>query len=478
MICSSAVTSFDDNAFAFILLPRSAPLLYGAIIPMEPLSPFPWFDAATILVLIAVNGVFAMSELAIVSARQAKLQAMADGGKRGASAALRLARDPGKFLSTVQIGITLIGIINGAYSGSTLGEPIAQRLAALGVPADWSDTLGFSIVISITTYASLVVGELVPKQFALIAPERIAVIVAGPMEVLARITAPIVWLLDKSSAFIFQMLGLRRDSREALTTEELRMVFAEATHAGIIEEHEHKVIAGVVRLADRPVREVMTPRTDVDRISANATEEEVRDALVNSLHTRLPVTGENGDDIIGVVQARDIVVAQIAGQPLDIKQLMRRAEIVPDQLDAMDALEILRTTEVPMLLVHDEYGHFEGLVTPNDLLAAIAGEFASDQAQGSAPNIVTLDDGSMLVSGSMAADAMAEALCIDLPDERDYATAAGHVLHILRHLPEEGEAFTDQGWRFEVVDMDGRKIDKIRVRLAQKATKKDKVEGL
>jgi putative hemolysin len=445
---------------------------------MEPLSPFPWFDAATILVLIAVNGVFAMSELAIVSSRTAKLQAMADGGRRGASAALRLARDPGKFLSTVQIGITLIGIINGAYSGSTLGEPIGQRLAALGIDADWAETLGFGIVISLTTYASLVVGELVPKQFALVAPERIAVIVAGPMEVLARVTAPIVWLLDKSSALIFQLLGLRRDSREALTAEELRMVFAEATHAGIIEEHEHKVIAGVVRLADRPVREVMTPRTDVDRISVNASEEEVRDVLVHSPHTRIPVTGENGDDIIGVVQSRDIVAAQIGGKRLDLHDLMRRAEIVPDQLDAMDALEILRSSDVPMLLVHDEYGHFEGIVTPNDLLAAIAGEFASDQAQGSAPNIVTLEDGSMLVSGSMAADAMAEALCIDLPDDRDYATAAGHVLHILRHLPEEGESFVDQGWKFEVVDMDGRKIDKLRVKLAKKASRNAIVEDL
>lgn len=430
------------------------------------------------MVLIAVNGVFAMSELAIVSSRPAKLQAMADASKRGANAALRLARDPGKFLSTVQIGITLIGIINGAYSGSTLGEPIAQRLAALGVPVDWSDTLGFSIVISLTTYASLVVGELVPKQFALVAPERIAVIVAGPMEVLARITAPVVWLLDRSSALIFRMLGLRRDSREALTTEELRMVFAEATHAGIIEEHEHKVIAGVVRLADRPVREVMTPRTDVDRISVDASEDEVRDVLLHSLHTRIPVTGENGDDIIGVVQSRDIVAAQIKGEPLDIRALMRRADIIPDQLDAMDALEILRSSDVPMLLVHDEYGHFEGIVTPNDLLSAIAGEFASDQAQGSAANIVKLDDGSMLVSGAMSADAMAEALDIDLPDDRDYATAAGHVLHILRHLPQEGEAFVDQGWHFEVVDMDGRKIDKLRVRLAEKATKKRAVEGL
>lgn len=445
---------------------------------MEPFHPFPWFDAAIILVLIAVNGVFAMSELAIVSARTAKLQAMADGGSKGAVAALRLTRDPGKFLSTVQIGITLIGIIAGAYSGSALGQPVAERIASLGVSANLADNLGFGIVISITTYASLVIGELVPKQFALIAPESIAIVMARPMEMLAKVTAPIVWLLDKSSALIFQTLGLRRDSRQALTTEELRMVFAEATHAGIIEEHEHKVIAGVVRLADRPVREVMTPRTDVDRIAADAGPDTVRDALLTSLHTRLPVFGDDKDDIIGVVQARDIVVAQMQGQPLDLRALMRRAEIVPDQLDAMDALEILRSAEVPMLLVHDEYGHFEGLVTPNDLLAAIAGEFASDQAQGSAPNIVTLDDGSMLVSGAMAADAMAEALCIDLPEDRDYATAAGHVLHILRHLPEEGQSFIDQGWHFEVVDMDGRKIDKLRVSLAKKASRNDAVGDL
>ena len=445
---------------------------------METLPAFPWFDAATILALIALNGVFAMSELAIVSARTAKLKAMADDGSRGALAALRLARNPGKFLSTVQIGITLIGIIAGAYSGSTLGRPVGDYLAALGMSPDWAATTGFGIVIGITTYFSLVVGELVPKQFALIAPERIAVVMAAPMELLARVTAPIVWLLDRSSAAIFKMLGLQRDSREALTTEELRMVFAEATHAGIIEEHEHKVIAGVVRLADRPVREVMTPRTDVDRIAVDASADEVRNALINSLHTRLPVTGDDIDDIIGVVQARDIVAAQMQGLPLDLRALMRRAEIVPDQLDAMDALEILRSSDVPMLLVHDEYGHFEGLVTPNDLLAAIAGEFASDQAQGSAPNIIKLDDGSMLVSGSMAADAMAEALDIDLPEGRDYATAAGHVLHILRHLPHEGESFTDQGWHFEVVDMDGRKIDKLRVHLAKKTPRLNAVAGL
>lgn len=426
-------------------------------------TPFPWIDALIILALIALNGVFAMSELAIVSARSARLQAMADAGSNGAAAALRLGRDPGKFLSTVQIGITLIGIIAGAYSGASLGGPMGEQLAMMGMDAEWAPTIGFSIVIGITTYASLVVGELVPKQFALIAPERIAALMARPMEWMAWISAPIVWLLDRSSLMIFRLLGLKRDNRDALTAEELRVVFAEATHAGIIEEHEHKVIAGVVRLADRPVREVMTPRTAVDWIAVDATASEVRDRLLHSLHTRLPVMGDSVDEVLGIVQSRDIVAAQLAGKPIDLQALLRKAEIVPDQLDAMDALEILRSADVPMLLVHDEYGHFEGIVTPNDLLAAIAGEFASDQEQGSAANIVALDDGSMLIDGGMSADAMAGALDIDLPDDRDFATAAGFVLHILRRLPNEGDHFTEDGWHFQVVDMDGRKIDKLRV---------------
>jgi putative hemolysin len=430
---------------------------------MDP-TPFPWIDALIILALIALNGVFAMSELAIVSSRPARLQAMADGGSSGAATALKLARDPGKFLSTVQIGITLIGIIAGAYSGASLGVPMAERLMASGIDREWALTLGFGLVIGITTYAAIVIGELIPKQLALVSPERVAKAVARPMEWLAWAAAPFVWLLDVSSRIFFKLLGLNRDNRDALTTEELKVVFTEATHAGIIEEHEHKVISGVVRLADRPVREVMTPRTEVDSISADASAADIRAMLIGSPHTRIPVVGESVDDIIGVVQSRDIVAAQLEGRPLELRTMVRKAEIVPDQLDAMDALEILRSADVPMLLVHDEYGHFEGIVTPNDLLAAIAGEFASDQEQGSAANIVTLDDGSMLVSGAMSADAMASALDITLPEDRDYATAAGHVLHVLRHLPVEGESFTDSGWHFEVVDMDGRKIDKLRVR--------------
>lgn len=427
------------------------------------MTDFPWLDAATIMALIALNGVFAMSELAIVSARTAKLSAMAEAGNKGAAMAIELAKDPGKFLSTVQIGITLIGIIAGAYSGASLGGPVAERLVALGMDNAMASTFGFGLVIGITTYFSLVIGELVPKQFALVAPERLASIMAMPMRWLSIIAAPFVWVLDKSSALIFRALGLRRDSRDALSAEELRMIFAEATSAGIIEEHEQKVIAGVVRLADRPVREVMTPRTEVDWIAADASPEDVNEALLKSPHTRLPVAEENVDNIIGVVQARDIMRSQIKGSTTNMRTLMRRATIVPDQLDAMDALEQLRSAEVPMLLVHDEYGHFEGIVTPNDLLTAIAGEFASDRDIGAAPEIVTLNDGSRIISGAMSADNMSEMLGINLPEDRDYATVAGHALHVLRHLPSEGEIFEDQGWQFEIIDMDGRKIDKVRI---------------
>ncbi|WP_423604788.1 hemolysin family protein [Sphingomonas sp. MS122] len=430
---------------------------------MDPLPPFPWIDVAIILALVALNGVFAMSELAIVSARKARLEAMVRTGRRGAQTAIDLAADPGKFLSTVQIGITLIGIVAGAYSGASLGTPVAARIAAMGVEPQTAQTAGFTIVIALTTYASLIVGELVPKQFALRSPEPIAVVMATPMKWLARITAPLVWLLDQSSALVFRLLGMNRESENRVTAEELHMLVAEATHSGVIEEHERSIISGVVRLADRPVREVMTPRTEVDWIDANLDEAGIRQALAETPHTRLPVAEGSVDAVVGVVQARDVVTALIRGEPLDLKALMHPAPVLPDQVDAMDALGALRRAAVPMGFVHDEYGHFEGIVTPADLLAAIAGEFASDADVGDHPAITVRDDGSLLVSGQLAADALAERIKIELPEDRDYATVAGLALAVLKRLPQEGESFTEQGWRFEIVDMDGHKIDKLLV---------------
>jgi putative hemolysin len=424
-----------------------------------PLTPFPWFDVVLIALLIALNGVFAMSELAIVSARQARLKAMVKAGRPGAQTALDLAADPSRFLSTVQIGITLIGILAGAYSGASLGGPVAERLMLIGAPPEYAQALGFSLVIVLTTYVSLVIGELVPKQIALRAPERLAAFMALPMLWLARATAPFVWLLDRTSALIFRLLRLQRDSKSRVTAEELHIVVAEAHHAGVLEESERAIISGIVRLADRPTREIMTPRTDVDWIDIDADIDAIRAKLIETPHSRLPVAQGSVDQLVGVVQSRDVVKALVEGRPLDLSMLMREAPVVPDQMDAMDALLVLRGAEVPMAFVHDEYGHFDGLVTPADLLAALAGSFASNSDTD--PPLVEREDGSWLVSGSLSADALTDQLGINLPDDRDYSTVAGFALSVLKRLPETGEHFTHGQWHFEVVDMDGRKIDKL-----------------
>ncbi len=431
----------------------------------SPLTPFPWADVVIILALVVLNGVFAMSELAIVSSRRPRLQAAQKAGKAGARAALALAEDPGRFLSTVQIGITLVGIVAGAYSGASLGAPVGQRLAllGLGLEPDTAQTLGFVLVISLTTYASLIIGELVPKQFALRAPEPIAIIMAPVMLWLSKAAGPLVWLLDGSSALIFRLIGMQRDSQAHVTAEELHLIVAEASKSGVIEESERAIISGVVRLADRPVREVMTPRTEVDWIDADSDARTLRARLLETPHTRLPVGQGSVEEIIGVVQARDIMSALLRREKIDLRALLRPVAVVPDQVDAMDALEVLRRSDVPMVMVHDEYGHFEGIVTPSDLMSAIAGTFASDADLYDEPDCVERDDGSLIVSGQMAMDQLAERIGIDLAEERDYATVAGHALWWFKHLPEVGESFEDQGWLFEIVDMDGRKIDKLLV---------------
>lgn len=428
--------------------------------PVSP-TPFPWFDLVIIIALIALNGLFAMSELAIVSARKARMEAMARAGKRGARTAMELAADPGKFLSTVQIGITLIGILAGAYSGASLGGPVGERLVMFGLPAESAPEVGFGLVIAVTTFASLIIGELVPKQFALRAPEPIAATMAIPMLWLSRLTLPLVWLLDKTSALIFRIIGLARESENHVTAEELHLIVAEASSAGVIEESERAIISGVVRLADRPVREVMTPRTEVEWIDINADPAAIRAQLADIPHTRMPVADGSVDRIIGVVHARDLVRALLKDEPIDLHSFLRKGIVIPDHVEAMDALKALREAEVPIAFIHDEYGHFEGLLAPADLLAAIAGEFASDQDDDTDPPLVEREDGSWLISGTLAADTMADRLGIDLPEDRDFATAAGFALWLLKHLPKTGESFGHKGWRFEVVDMDGRRIDKL-----------------
>jgi putative hemolysin len=427
----------------------------------DHLTPIPWIAVLIILAMIALNGVLAMSELAIVSSREARLKAMARSGSAGAKCALELAAEPGRFLSTVQSGITLIAIFAGAFSGEKLGDPTAQRLAALGLDPDTAHTVGFGVVIVLTTYVSLVIGEIVPKQIALRSPEPIAVLMAPPLRWLSKVTAPFVWVLERSSALIFKLFGLDKESKNHVTAEELHLVVAEAQTAGVLEEDERAMISGIVRLADRPVREVMTPRTEVDWIDVHAEPGEIQQVLLESPHSRIPVADGAVENIVGVIQTRDVMAALLEGRRIDLKRLCRKAPVIPDLMDAMDALTVLRNADVPLALVHDEYGHLDGIVTPGSILAALAGTFASDVDQGEEPTLIERDDGSWLVSGAASADLLSDRLGINLPADRDYATVAGFALSVLKHLPDTGESFRHDGWKFEIVDMDGRKIDKL-----------------
>ena len=427
----------------------------------DHISPIPWTDVLIILALIALNGVFAMSELAIVSSREARLKAMAKSGSRGAQCALDLVAEPGRFLSTVQIGITLIGILAGAYSGASLGTPAAQRLELLGLDPETAKGVGFGLVIVVTTFFSLIIGDLVPKQFALRSPEPIAAVMSQPMRWLSKVTAPFGWLLDRTSALIFRLLGMNRESKNQVTAEELHLVVAEAQTAGVLEEDERAMISGIVRLADRPVREVMTPRMEIDWIDVGASPEEIRRELLENPHSRIPVADGSIENIVGVIQTRDVLAANIRGEPLDLQSLCRKAPVIPDLMDAMDALAVLRNADVPLALVHDEYGHLDGIVTPGSILAALAGTFAHDVEHGEEPPLVEREDGSWLVSGAASADLLGDRLGVNLPADRDYSTVAGFALSVLKHLPETGETFRYDGWSFEIVDMDGRKIDKL-----------------
>ena len=417
-------------------------------------------ELAIVLFLVLLNGVFALSELAVVSARRPRLQAMIEARRPGSRSALTLSEDPGRFLSTVQIGITLVGILAGAFSGATLGGRLTVFLESTGLSSGVAEPLGFTLVVAVITYLSIVVGELTPKRLALRAPETIACLVAPGMTLLSRVATPVAWLLDASTGLVFRLLGIRSEPESAVTDAEIHSLVAEAHDAGVIESAERHMISGVMRLGDRPVRGVMTPRTDVDWIDLSTSEERQRERLATTQHSRLPVADGSIDQMLGVVQTRELLSQALSGRPLDIRGSLRTAPVMMDGADALDALEVLRHAEVPMVLVYDEYGHFEGMVTPADVLEAIAGAFRAD-ADTAEPGAVQRDDGSWLLAGWLPADEMAELLGLKLPPRRDYQTTAGYVLAAFERLPRVGEHIQADGWHFEVVDLDGNRIDKL-----------------
>ena len=419
-----------------------------------------WFEIAIVLILILVNGLLAMSEMAIVSARPARMKVMAERGDHGAAIALRLAEEPGRFLSSVQIGITLVGVLSGAFSGATLGARLAAVLPSLGVPASLAQPLGMGGVVVVITYLSLIVGELVPKQLALRAPERVAARVAPLMQGVSRVAAPLVWLLDRSGRLVLALLGQSGDDRQSISDEEIRLVISEAETAGVMHRAETEMIAGVMRIADRSARRLMTSRRDIEPLDVADSWQVVARKFRDSRRTRLPVGDGDPNNLIGVVASVDLL-SQSRSAAFDLRNVMQPAPIIPETMDAPEVIARLRASPGQMLLVYDEYGHFEGVVTPMDVLEAITGEFVGwDDDE---PKVVEREDGSLLVAGWMPADEFADRLGVPLPEDHDYSTAAGLVLDLTGRLPLVGDHVNWQGWRIEVVDLDGRRIDKLLV---------------
>jgi putative hemolysin len=416
-------------------------------------------EILVILALILLNGVLAMSELATVSARPARLKPL-ETKSRGARLALRLAENPGRFLSTVQIGITAVGVLSGALSGATLGLRLQGWLQAQGVDPEWAATLGVGGVVVVITYFSLVVGELVPKQIALRNPEAIAIRVAPAMTLLAVVGAPLVWFLDRSGKGLLWLIGARAASDSRMTEEEMHVLLAEAHEGGVLETEERHMISGVMRLSDRTARALMTPRHEIEMLPLDATGVEAVAAIRKVSRPRMPIVDTEGE-VLGIVLLTDAFQAVSRRETLDLKSLVRAVPVVSDRADALDVLEILHKSEHHLALVYDEYGHFEGIITTGDVLEAIIGAVAaSDEDE---PAIVQREDGSKLVAGWMPVDEFCDMLGLPRELAGEYDTVAGLVLHQLGHIPELGAHFSAEGFRFEVIDLDGRRIDKVLV---------------
>ncbi|BCH59823.1 hemolysin [Agrobacterium vitis] len=420
------------------------------------------FAEIVIVVLLTIlNGVLAMSELAVVSARPARLRVLAEAGHRGSAVAIRLAENPGRFLSTVQIGITLVGVLSGAFSGATLGARLTQWLLLQGMSEALANTLGVGCVVVGITYLSLIVGELVPKQIALRNPEMVASRMAGAMLILSKVSLPLVWLLDGSGRAVLSLLGQKGASSGTVTDEEIKTVLAEAQSAGVIESEESQMISGVMRLADRTARGLMTPRRDVELISVDDTIEEIRQALRESQHSRLPVRNGNSDEIVGVMLVKNFYDALANGGTVDIRSIISDVPIVSDLAGAIDIIQSIRKTVLHMVLVYDEYGHFEGIITSGDILEAITGAYQEEGEEE--PALLMREDGSYLVAGWTPIDEFIEHIRVPVDDDPDFTTVAGYVLDELKRIPALGESFVKNGWKFEVVDLDGRRIDKLLV---------------
>lgn len=419
-----------------------------------------WLELAIVVGLILLNGFFAMAELAIVSSRRIRLQQMAEAGSGGAARALALAEQPGRFLSGVQVGITLIGILSGAFGGSTLGARLGEILNDYPLFAPRGNEIAFVLVVIAITALSVVVGELVPKQIALLQPERIAAAVARPISVLVIFARPLVWMLETSSALLLKLLRIPQKRTDTVTEEEVKIAIAEGTEAGVIDEVEEEMIHGVLGLADSSVASIMVPRPDVYWIDLADPREVIEREIADCPYSRIVVVrdGDLGHPL-GALQKKDLVGDLVAGRGMCVEERLIEPAFVPETMPVLRLLETFKTASMHLAFVVDEYGDFLGIVTLNDVLEGIAGNLGDEHAQPS-EDIIRRPDGSWLVDGRAPVTDLTDKL--KLPDTSgEYHTAAGFALEQLAHIPVECETFEIPGWRVEVLDMDGKRIDKL-----------------
>jgi putative hemolysin len=421
-------------------------------------------DIALLLFLILLNGVFAMSEIAVVSSRRARLQRLADDDSPGAQSALALHAEPSTFLSTIQVGITTIGILSGAIGEAALADPLAVWLAKFAPIEPYASGIALTIVVLGLTYFAVVVGELVPKRLALLAPEGIASLIARPMNMLSRLTRPVVWLLSASSSLLLRMIGARRKEEPPVTDEEIRVLMGQGAEAGIFHQSEQGIVSNVLRLDEQRIGAIKTHRTDIYLIDLVDPEDEIRRLIAESPYERIVVCRDGLDHVVGILRTSDLLKPALAGGPLNIEAALRVPLYVPDSVSTTQLLESFRNARMQFALIVDEYGDLDGLVTLTDVLTSIVGELPSYDSPEE-QDVVEREDGSWLVDGSVAIERLKSMLEIDkeLPGEEEnaYNTLGGFVMHMLGYIPAVADHFDWENWRFEVMDMDRNRVDKM-----------------
>jgi putative hemolysin len=425
-----------------------------------------WNEILVIAILIVVNGILAMSEAALVASRKARLQNRVNEGDKASLVALKLLEKPNVFLSTIQIGITLIGVLAGALGGATLAETLAVTLAKIPLLSEYSESIALGTVVVVITILSLWLGELVPKRLGLHSPEVIARVVAGPMLLISRIFSPLISLLSWATDLILRLIGVRPSLEPPITGEELQVLIDQGTQAGVFEEAEQDMVEGIFSLGESRVYSLMTPRTEIVWLDINDTKEEIQQKIAECPYSRFPVRQDTLETIVGIVKSRDLLVTSLSGQEIKLKELLKPAFYIPETMFASRALELFKEKNTELLLVIDEFGGVQGLLTINDILEEIVGQLEFEE-----PQATQRQDGSWLLDGMLEVDEFKEIFDFNtLPHEDEYETLSGFIMTSLGRVPQASDHFEWNSYRFEVMDMDGRRVDKVLVTSLPKPT--------